>query len=404
MTSWRALVVTAHPDDMEFGAAGTLAKWAAQGAEITLCIGTDGSTGTQDRALMGARLHEIRLEESQEAADLIGIKELIWLGLRDGYVEYTLDLAFCPLDERRAITLNAVRPGLVHRHRPRGPDDLPRRVLQIRERRRLAVPAVPSRLKLPQSELQAFLGTVKPAGPHHRLTSSGSDQACHTRSTGAEQDIALNAQVRVETRVCGFKATGSVLRGKVFQIATCLMAIRTQISITTIICQPTDHECHRLCCLESPVLAGVGGVNLVTGAAILMGGVGIARFDFGEVLAGSDHGAEGSARVTACAGIAGAFFNKGNAGTMQGLFPGGFLASDNGCVIVTLSTGDILDRHCWAGFTLRARWTQSKSSISRASLRSERPDWRASNTVPSPRIRRSSLASSKPSLEATIAQ
>lgn len=92
MTSWRALVVTAHPDDMEFGAAGTLAKWAAQGAEITLCIGTDGSTGTQDRALMGARLHEIRLEESQEAADLIGIKELIWLGLRDGYVEYTLDL------------------------------------------------------------------------------------------------------------------------------------------------------------------------------------------------------------------------------------------------------------------------------------------------------------------------
>ncbi|HJR44634.1 MAG TPA: PIG-L deacetylase family protein [Actinomycetota bacterium] len=92
MANWRALVVTAHPDDMEFGAAGTLAKWAAQGAEITLCIGTDGSTGTQDRSLMGAPLHEIRIKESQRAADLVGIKELIWLGLRDGYVEYTLDL------------------------------------------------------------------------------------------------------------------------------------------------------------------------------------------------------------------------------------------------------------------------------------------------------------------------
>src|SRR5215211_1340603 len=51
----------------------------------------------------------------------------------------------------------------------------------------------------------------------------------------------------------------------------------------------------------------------------------------------------------------------------------------------------------------RARLTQSKSSMSRASLRSERPDWRASNTVPSPRMRRSSLASSKPSLVRAMA-
>ena len=92
MSNWRALVVTAHPDDMEFGAAGTLAKWADQGAEITLCIGTDGSTGTQDRDLMGGKLHEIRMQESQEAADLVGVKEVVWLGLQDGYVEYTLDL------------------------------------------------------------------------------------------------------------------------------------------------------------------------------------------------------------------------------------------------------------------------------------------------------------------------
>src|SRR5918992_2445099 len=89
---WRALVVTAHPDDMEFACAGTLAKWADAGADITLCIVTDGSTGTQDRELMGERLRAIRIEESAAAAALVGIHELDWLGYQDGYVEYTLDL------------------------------------------------------------------------------------------------------------------------------------------------------------------------------------------------------------------------------------------------------------------------------------------------------------------------
>jgi LmbE family N-acetylglucosaminyl deacetylase len=89
---WRALVVTAHPDDMEFGCAGTLARWADRGADVTLCIVTDGSTGTQDRELMGERLRKIRIEESAAAAAVVGINELAWLGYRDGYVEYTLDL------------------------------------------------------------------------------------------------------------------------------------------------------------------------------------------------------------------------------------------------------------------------------------------------------------------------
>lgn len=92
MSVWRALAVMAHPDDMEFSCAGTLARWADGGAEITLCIGTDGSTGTQDRSQMGEHLSRIRREESQRAADVIGISELIWLDLRDGYVEYDLAL------------------------------------------------------------------------------------------------------------------------------------------------------------------------------------------------------------------------------------------------------------------------------------------------------------------------
>ncbi len=42
----RVLAVVAHPDDMEFGAAGSLARWADEGAEITLCLVTDGSAGS----------------------------------------------------------------------------------------------------------------------------------------------------------------------------------------------------------------------------------------------------------------------------------------------------------------------------------------------------------------------
>ncbi|MGH2808280.1 MAG: PIG-L deacetylase family protein [Actinomycetota bacterium] len=89
---FRVLVVTAHPDDMEFACGGTLALWAERGADITLCIATDGSTGTQDRDLMGERLSEVRKKESRAAADAIGIGELTWLDYRDGYVEYTLDV------------------------------------------------------------------------------------------------------------------------------------------------------------------------------------------------------------------------------------------------------------------------------------------------------------------------
>lgn len=89
---YRVLVVAPHPDDIEFGCAATIAKWVDEGAEVTFCLVTDGSTGTQDRALVGKGLNEVRMEEATRAADVIGAKEIVWLGYRDGYVEYSLDL------------------------------------------------------------------------------------------------------------------------------------------------------------------------------------------------------------------------------------------------------------------------------------------------------------------------
>lgn len=89
---WRALVVSAHPDDIEFGAAGTVARWVDEGAEVTFCIVTDGSSGTQDQSLMGEGLENVRLAETRCAADVLGVEEVVWLGYPDGYVEYTLEL------------------------------------------------------------------------------------------------------------------------------------------------------------------------------------------------------------------------------------------------------------------------------------------------------------------------
>src|SRR5205807_3989992 len=64
----RVLVVTAHPDDSEFGAGGTVAKLAREGKEITYAIVTDGSKGSRDRTMTPERLTRIRQAEQGNAA------------------------------------------------------------------------------------------------------------------------------------------------------------------------------------------------------------------------------------------------------------------------------------------------------------------------------------------------
>ena len=88
----RVLVVSAHPDDIEFSCAGSVAKWVDEGADVTYCIVTDGSTGTADAELAGEAMAAIRRDESLRAAKAVGVEDVIFLGYRDGYVEPTLDL------------------------------------------------------------------------------------------------------------------------------------------------------------------------------------------------------------------------------------------------------------------------------------------------------------------------
>ena len=85
----RALVVTAHPDDVDFGAAGTVASWVAQGTRVTYCIVTDGDAGGFDPAVPRSEIPRIRRSEQVEAARILGVDDVRFLGYRDGELEVT---------------------------------------------------------------------------------------------------------------------------------------------------------------------------------------------------------------------------------------------------------------------------------------------------------------------------
>jgi LmbE family N-acetylglucosaminyl deacetylase len=85
------LCVLAHPDDVDFGSAGTVATWTAAGTEVTYCIVTDGDAGGFDetpREQMGP----LRQAEQRAAAAAVGVSDVRFLGYPDGRLELTLDL------------------------------------------------------------------------------------------------------------------------------------------------------------------------------------------------------------------------------------------------------------------------------------------------------------------------
>jgi len=87
----RVLVISAHPDDTEFGCGGTLAKWAQEGAEVFYCICTSGEKGTDDPNLPCHALAPIREKEQRAAARVIGAGEVVFLRKPDGDLAYSLD-------------------------------------------------------------------------------------------------------------------------------------------------------------------------------------------------------------------------------------------------------------------------------------------------------------------------
>ncbi|MAX58193.1 MAG: GlcNAc-PI de-N-acetylase [Chloroflexi bacterium] len=101
----RAMVVVAHPDDAEWGCAGTVAKWCAEGWEVVYVLCTDGSKGSEDPEMTSGRLVEIRKQEQLNAGKVLGLKDIVFLGYEASMLEPTLEL-------RRDIARE------IRRHRP----------------------------------------------------------------------------------------------------------------------------------------------------------------------------------------------------------------------------------------------------------------------------------------------
>lgn len=88
----RALVVGAHPDDIEFGGAGTFALWAKEGWSVRYVIATRGQRGVQDAVTDPDEFGALREEEAREAARICGIDEVTFLDHRDSEVVYGREL------------------------------------------------------------------------------------------------------------------------------------------------------------------------------------------------------------------------------------------------------------------------------------------------------------------------
>lgn len=110
----RAVAVGAHPDDVEFGCGGTLAKWAALGCRIAHVVCTDGSKGSWDPGADVTRLVALRQEEQKAASRALGgTGEVVFLGGEDGRLDPGLRM-----QEQLALWIRRLRPDVVLGHDP----------------------------------------------------------------------------------------------------------------------------------------------------------------------------------------------------------------------------------------------------------------------------------------------
>ncbi len=90
----RVLIVMAHPDDGEFMAGATIARWASEGRDIYYCLVTDGQVGDAgDPDITSEQLAQVRQQEARAAAEALGVRnDVIFLHYWDSRLEPTLDL------------------------------------------------------------------------------------------------------------------------------------------------------------------------------------------------------------------------------------------------------------------------------------------------------------------------
>ena len=104
----RALVVAAHPDDIEYGCAGTVARWVQEGAHVAYCLVTNGAAGSSDPEMTRERLAALREAEARASAKVVGVDRVEFLGYEDGLLEPTLEVR-----KRIVRVIRQVRPEVV---------------------------------------------------------------------------------------------------------------------------------------------------------------------------------------------------------------------------------------------------------------------------------------------------
>ena len=102
------LVSFAHPDDAEFGCAGSVAKWVQEGSEVYYLVATNGDKGSEDPKATSDELGKIRRTEQEEAAKILGVKEVFFLDHPDTELEANLELK-----EEITRVIRKVKPNLV---------------------------------------------------------------------------------------------------------------------------------------------------------------------------------------------------------------------------------------------------------------------------------------------------
>jgi len=88
----RILFVTAHPDDLDFGAGGTIAQWVDKGISISYCICTNGDQGGVDATITRAEMAKIRQQEQRDAGAVFGVTDIHFLNYVDGHLQPTIEL------------------------------------------------------------------------------------------------------------------------------------------------------------------------------------------------------------------------------------------------------------------------------------------------------------------------
>jgi LmbE family N-acetylglucosaminyl deacetylase len=119
------LVVTAHPDDVDFGAGGSVAAWVKAGLEVTYCIATNGDAGGSDRSISRTEMAQLRQDEQRAAAAELGVHSVTFLGYPDGRLSPSIELRrdisravrqfrpdrlVCPSPERNWSRIGASHP------------------------------------------------------------------------------------------------------------------------------------------------------------------------------------------------------------------------------------------------------------------------------------------------------